>query len=597
MSALWEPVADTTLTAADVDDTPVNGAIDVPISSNWAFDHAATALAHSITGAAEIGADLADGDELPVYDLSATANKKSLVSRIWTYISSKLSSYTGALTGSSLTVSGSDEPTYGAELLTSAGWTVGAGWAEAPDDTFTHTGSGGIESLTHSATIANATKYQLTYTITGRNAGTVTITFGGQTTGAVSASGTFGPTTSSTAAFTITPTTDFNGTLSLVSLKAITAVSTPRIVIKNSGGTVVLEERGNSSSTFIGTEAGRYNTTGNYNCFLGVSAGQANSTGSNNSFLGYQAGYSNTTAGGSCFVGYRAGYANTTSNFNTFLGYNAGSTNSTGYYNCFVGASAGQSNTTGRGNTLLGYNAGLTNSTGADNTFLGEYAGRYNTTGNYNCFVGVSAGQANSTGNYNCFLGVSAGQVHTTGNYNCFVGASVGQANTTGNYNCFLGVSAGRFHADGATALTDPEGCVYIGYAARGKNNDDSNSVVIGGNAPIGLGANTTVIGTSDTTLTRLYGDIATGVDAPSAAVHAIKTTEQLRLGYDASNYLAATVSSTGNLTLDTTGGTIYTPDTIENTVNGGGIILKSPDGTRYRITVANGGALSVSAA
>ena len=543
---LWQPVAETALTAADVDDTPVNGATDAPISSNWAFDHAATALAHSITGAAEIGADLADGDELPVYDLSATANKKSLVSRIWTYISSKLSSYTGALTGSSLTVSGSDEPTYGAELLTSAGWTVGAGWAEAPDDTFTHTGSGGIEPLTHSATIANATKYQLTYTITGCTAGTVTITFGGQTSGAVSASGAIGPTSSSTAAFTVTPTTEFNGTC-VLSLKVITAGSTPRLVVKDAGGVSVIEARGkNTTNTFLGLNAGAYNTTGFNNSFLGASAGSANTTGSNNSFLGMYAGRYNTT----------------------------------GSNNSFLGASAGYANTTGFNNSFLGMNAGFSNTTGSYNSVLGLYAGYSNTTGSYNSFLGNRAGYSNTTGSYNSFLGMYAGY-----------------SNTTGSYNSFLGGNAGRYHADGATVLTDPEGCVYIGYGARGKNNDDSNSVVIGGNTPIGLGANTTVIGTSATTLTRLYGNVATGVDAPSAAFHAIKTTEQLRLGYDASNYLAATVSSTGNLTLDTTGGTIYTPDTIENTVNGGSIILKSPDGTRYRITVANGGTLSVSAA
>lgn len=75
------------------------------------------------------------------------------------------------------------------------------------------------------------------------------------------------------------------------------------------------------------------------------------------------------------------------------------------------------------------------------------------------------------------------------------------------------------------------------------------------------------------------------------------KTTEQLRIGYDSSNYAAFTVGSTGNLTLDAIGGTIYTPDTIENTVNGAGIILKSPNGTRYRLTVANDGTLSISVA
>ncbi|WP_295446256.1 hypothetical protein [uncultured Thiodictyon sp.] len=43
-----------------------------------------------IDGLADIGAALEDGDELPIYDLSATALKKSALSRVWTYISGKL---------------------------------------------------------------------------------------------------------------------------------------------------------------------------------------------------------------------------------------------------------------------------------------------------------------------------------------------------------------------------------------------------------------------------------------------------------------------------------------------------------------------------
>jgi hypothetical protein len=148
-----------------------------------------------------------------------------------------------------------------------------------------------------------------------------------------------------------------------------------------------------------------------------------------------------------------------------------------------------------------------------------------------------------------------------------------------------------------ARAQVDEVASVYIGNAARGLNNSDSNSVVIGGTTAIGLGANTTVLGTSATTITRLFGNVATGVDAPSAAFHAIKTTEQLRLGYDASNYASFTVDASGNLTLTATGTTLFTNKIIENTVSGEGIILKSPDGTRYKLTVANGGTLAINAA
>src|SRR5574343_1888094 len=36
------------LLIADIDDTPVNGEVDAPISSNWAYDHAADTSAHGL---------------------------------------------------------------------------------------------------------------------------------------------------------------------------------------------------------------------------------------------------------------------------------------------------------------------------------------------------------------------------------------------------------------------------------------------------------------------------------------------------------------------------------------------------------------------
>lgn len=51
-------------------------------------------------------------------------------------------------------------------------------------------------------------------------------------------------------------------------------------------------------------------------------------------------------------------------------------------------------------------------------------------------------------------------------------------------------------------------------------------------------------------------GNVGIGTTAPSAKLHTISTTEQLRLGYDASNYLSATIGSTGSATLALTGAT-----------------------------------------
>ena len=365
-----------------------------------------------------------------------------------------------------------DGPVYGPELLTSAGWTVGANWTESPDDTFSHT-AGSTEALTHSAAVANNTLYQIAWTITGRTAGGITVSVGGQSTAASTASGTFGPKTTSTAAFTITPTSDFNGTLSLVSLRAITGASVANQVVKNAAGTVIYESRSNNAtSVAVGVNAGRSNTTGGSDVIIGNNAGFSNTTGSVNVFVGAQSGYSNTTA-----------------------------------------------------------NFGI---------FIGGYAGYNNTTGSSDVFIGNNAGYSNTSGGYNAFVGHNAGYSNTTGGYNAFVGHNAGYSNTTGGYNVMSGYSAARFCADGTTALTDPENSVYIGANARGFDNNDTNAIVIGYNA-IGTGANTTVIGNSSTTATRLFGSLLAGNAASTASA-----TNGATFGSAASNAIASSFALGG---------------------------------------------------
>jgi hypothetical protein len=55
--------------------------------------------------------------------------------------------------------------------------------------------------------------------------------------------------------------------------------------------------------------------------------------------------------------------------------------------------------------------------------------------------------------------------------------------------------------------------------------------------------------------LTPTSGNVGIGViGVPSAKTHIISTTEQLRIGYDASNYMSTTIGSTGSATLNLTG-------------------------------------------
>ena len=314
-----------------------------------------------------------------------------------------------AATGGTITIQGTaatDGPTLGGELLGTAGWTVPSGWTESPDDVFTHTNGGGTGALSHSATISSATKYQLAWTITGRTAGSVTFAVGGQSAAAQTSTGAFGPTTTSTAALTITPTNDFDGALSLTSLKVITSISKAVLSAKASGSLVALEARlvPDNTSTAYGVGALRYQTTG------------------------------------------------------------------------------------------------------SANTAIGYFSLRNVTTGGQNTAVGVTALELLTTGIRNLAIGQAALSKIVTATENTAVGWAALTNLAAGNSSCAYGVSAGRFQADGSTALAAASNSTYLGYNAKGFNDSDSYSIVIGANA-VGLGANTTVLGTiNQTTAATIYG-------------------------------------------------------------------------------------------
>lgn len=189
---------------------------------------------------------------------------------------------------------------------------------------------------------------------------------------------------------------------------------------------------------------------------------------------------------------------------NTAVGVSALGAVTTSTYTTAVGANSGLAVTSGGGNTLIGADAGRTISTQANNTAVGN-AALLDCRGANNTALGQSAGQSNSTGNYNTFLGWQAGYSQTTGVQNVFCGnAAAHELTTSCNYNVVLGSDAARTHANGSTSLTTTANSIYIGYAVRGFNNSDSNSIVIGYQA-IGEGANTVVIGNSSTVQQHFY--------------------------------------------------------------------------------------------
>ena len=315
-----------------------------------------------------------------------------------------------AVTISTLTSRGTtltDAPTLGTELLTGGLWTS-TGWT-GNNTTGWVNEAGNTTALSSSVAAFIGTTYQIVYTVT-RTAGSVTIAFGGQSQAGIVNTGTFGPTATSGGTLVITPTNDFIGSV-IISIKAITAVSTAVVTGVDSNGVVRYEERVSSAlnNVFLGLSAGAYNTTGAYNSAIGVYALYGNTTGTNNVAVGQSALQINTTGNSNSAIGVYALYSNKTGNYNTASGAYALQINTTGNSNTASGAYALWSNTTGAYNTASGVDALFNNTTGNNNTASGLNALYSNTTGNYNTCLGASSGSAVTIGSNNVILGSYTG--------------------------------------------------------------------------------------------------------------------------------------------------------------------------------------------
>jgi hypothetical protein len=323
--------------------------------------------------------------------------------------------------------SGADSVTFGAELLMVSDWSPGTGWIVTTPGTFQHT-TGQMATLTHPAVLATATRYRLSWTITGRTTGSVTLAFGGMSIAGVTATDQFAPTTTSTATLVITPTSDFNGTITPSLIPMTVAIPSLRIY------------RDASNTTRSGVRVPNLPNT-----------------------------------------------------------------------------------------TLFGSNAGQwCLATGVSAFGVG-------------CLTNLTSGPDNTA------FGANALFILTTGRENAAFGTGAFQAATIGDANVAVGFNAGRYAGAGTVSNNASTNSIYLGHTARAAAAGTDNEIAIGANA-LGLGSNTTVIGTAATTRTRLQGTVETSVDFESIA-------------------------------------------------NGAGVLLRAPNGTRYRITVNNAGAIIATAA
>ena len=124
-------------------------------------------------------------------------------------------------------------------------------------------------------------------------------------------------------------------------------------------------------------------------------------------------------------------------------------------------------------------------------------------------------------------------------------------------------------------------------YWAAGFHHGNSHAYTI---------SNGGVVGTNDRFVITTNGNVGIGTSDPSAKLHTIGTTEQVRTGYNTSNYFKTTVGSTGITTFDAvgSGASFVFSDTVQasgyKSSDGSAGITQSETGvTNFDIVIKNG--------
>lgn len=341
----------------------------------------------------------------------------------------------------------------GTELLTSANWTS-TGWTGDFTTGFTHT-TGNTTALSNTLAAVVGTYYQITWTVTGRTAGSFTVSFGGYLSGSGTASSAVGPRATTTAGLVITPTSDFNGTI-VISIRVITPGSAS-VVLRNSAGNIVNEIRAFTltTNTSIGIIASRVITTATNISAYGNSSLLDVTSGSHNSGFGVGTLAGLTIGSGNLGLGVEGGrYINNgsvlTSPFNSIFIGNDTRASADGNTNEIVIGTSGRGNgsntvTIGNSSTTNNYFTGTINATDS-----GLFQGRmfaWNTTTPGTALGTVHLGSASATTNAGAAITFSSRVTGTTAQAGIYV-------NTDGSYGSRMYIATTNSFATGAqTAL------------------------------------------------------------------------------------------------------------------------------------------------
>ena len=219
---------------------------------------------------------------------------------------------------------------------------------------------------------------------------------------------------------------------------------------------------------------------GTENTAIGASALLSNTIGSTNTAIGYNTMYSNTSGNNNTAVGKAALYSNTEGYYNTSIGYKSMYNNTDGESNTAVGNSTLRDNTTGNYNTAIGRSALISSTTASRNTAAGYRALYYDTTGSYNTATGFYSLYKNRNGDYNNASGYQSMYCNTTGSSNVAMGVNSLYYNTTRSNLVAIGDSALYNNGLGATGDTEATANTAVGSKALYSNTTGHNNVGIG---------------------------------------------------------------------------------------------------------------------
>jgi len=169
----------------------------------------------------------------------------------------------------------------------------------------------------------------------------------------------------------------------------------------------------------------------------------------------------------------------------------------------------------GNGDVFIGLNAGNI-TTGGANVAFGSSSLSVNTSGINNTAIGFAALFQNTVGVGNVAVGLQSLYVNTNGNTNTAVGIQSFNSLSSGSSNLALGNSSGQKISDG-NVLTSSTSSIFIGRDTRANANSQTNQIVIG-EAAIGLGSNTVVIGNDSIATTALKGSVLVGTTTDIAS-------------------------------------------------------------------------------